>query len=77
MQNDAPFPLLTWEDTQATYFNKPVHARMLKSISTGYMPLTALALDPPVEPLTDAEKGTLVAWLEECGPPVQATACTP
>ena len=75
--NGASFPLLTWENTQAIYFKKPIHARMLNAVTTGFMPYMALELDPPVEPLTEDEKATLIAWLSECGPPAEQTSCPP
>jgi hypothetical protein len=75
--NGAPFPLLTWENTQAIYFNQPIYARMLKAVSSGFMPYKGVVLDPPVEPLTDDEKATLIAWLSECGPPAEKTSCPP
>lgn len=74
-QNGAPFQLLQWEDTQKVYLGKPIHLRMFNAVTSGFMPFTALPLDPPVEPLTPAEKTKLLDWLSQCGPPVEATAC--
>ena len=73
--NGAPFPLLTWEDTQGTYVGKPIYVRMQNAIETGFMPFTALTLDPPVEDLTQQEKDTLLAWLADCAKPVDGVVC--
>jgi hypothetical protein len=73
-QNSAPFPLLTWEDTQAEYSGKLIYVRMHNAVNTDFMPLTALQLDPPVEKLTAAEKDTLLAWLV-CAEPADGVVC--
>ena len=73
-ENGAPFPLLTWQDTQEEYFLTPIWKRMHNAVSTGFMPFVALPLDPPVEPLTPQEKETLLEWLE-CALPVEAQTC--
>lgn len=76
-QNFAPFPLLTWEHTQADHNEIPIHQRMFNVVSSGFMPYMGSnpPLDPPVEPLTPQEKATLLDWLDDCGPPVEAVAC--
>ncbi len=74
-KNGAPFPLLTWEDTQRPYGTKLVYEAMLPAIETGFMPLTQLTLDPPVEPLTPAEKTLLLDWLGESAPAAFGPAC--
>lgn len=74
-QNGAPFPLLTWEDTQEEYFGGKQRWQFMKNaIKSDFMPLTALALDPPVQPLTAEEKATLLEWVE-CARPVEKVAC--
>lgn len=75
LQNGAPFALLSWSDTQRTYFDKPVHERMLSAIESGFMPLVLPSITPPVERLTDEEEQTLVAWLRAGAQPVVASAC--
>lgn len=67
--NGAPFPLLTWNDTRATYGKQLVYEAMLVAVESGFMPLVELELTPPVEDLTSAEKTTLVSWLENGAPP--------
>lgn len=74
-QNSAPFSLMTWQDTQGTYLGSPIYDRMHNAVKTDFMPLTTLALEPPVLPLTPEQKKTLLDWLEQCAPPVEATTC--
>jgi len=62
-RNGAPFPLLVWADTRLDYNAQVVHERMIPAIETDFMPLTELALDPPVQPLTADEKALLLGWL--------------
>lgn len=65
----APFALVGYADITAPSPSPSDPARtradrMLAAVESGYMPYTALALDPPVEPLTCEERTTLVTWLE-------------
>ncbi len=73
-KNGAPFALLTWEDTQADYFDKPIYERMHSVVDGDFMPFTFLALDPPVETLTASEKTTLLDWLL-CPTPEDGVVC--
>jgi hypothetical protein len=74
-ENDAPFPLLTWEDTRRSYGLVLVYEAMLPAIETDFMPLTQLDLEPPVEPLTPGEKALLLDWLQSDAPAVLGPAC--
>jgi hypothetical protein len=78
-QNDAPFSLVTFEDTQACYNNQLVHDRMEVMVETGQMPFVELNeilhLDPPVEDLTPDEKTLLLTWLGEGACAVGGTDC--
>jgi hypothetical protein len=74
-ENDAPFPLLTWDDTRRPYGALLVYEAMLPAIETDFMPLTQLELEPPVEPLTPQEKTLLLDWLEDEAPPVLDADC--
>jgi hypothetical protein len=70
----APFALDTYAATQeaAPSSKRPDRIRaeqMIAAVESGFMPYTALALDPPVEPLTCEEKATLLAWLKSPTPP--------
>lgn len=81
LQNGAPMPLLTYEDTQAEWSStQSTHDVMLDVVSRDIMPYVALndpptSLMPPVEPLTAAEKSTLVSWLEQGALPEGGTDC--
>ena len=81
-QHGAPAPFLTYEDTQAKYPNTEMTYAdfMLHDVESGLMPFVALnnpptSLMPPVEPLTDEEKNTLVTWLKQGAKPVGGTDC--
>lgn len=73
-QNGAPFPLVTYEDTQVdaptfTDAERKRYDQMQYVIEIDFMPYMALTLDPPVQPLTCEEKTTLLEWLETGSPP--------
>ena len=74
-QNGAPFALLTYEDTQALDRNgTPRFEKMREVVESDYMPPGFLKVTPPVEPLSAAEKSTLLAWLAG-EPPLGAASC--
>jgi hypothetical protein len=81
LRNGAPMPLLTYDDTQGPWSStQVVHDVMLDVVSRDIMPYVALndppsSVMPPVEPLTAAEKATLVGWLEQGALPVGGTDC--
>lgn len=61
--NGAPFPLLSYDDTQVVDGRgKPRFQKMADSVASAYMPPQFLSLTPPVEPLTDEERSTLLEW---------------
>jgi hypothetical protein len=64
-ENDAPFPLATWEDTQKERSGKPIHILMAQMIEADLMPPTDLVLKPPVTRLTDDQKNVLLRVLKE------------
>jgi uncharacterized membrane protein len=74
-ENGAPFPLLTWEDTQKMYGVQLVYEAMLPAVETDFMPYTQIPLDPPVEPLTPQEKALLLDWLADGALPSFDAAC--
>lgn len=79
--NGAPFPLMTWADTQGIYAKAPIYKRMRNAIDTNYMPFCngltcANDFDPPVQSLTVEEKETLLDWLT-CPEPVFGVQCSP
>lgn len=64
----APFPLLTWEDTQQIFRDdRPRFKVMASAIKSGFMPYNTKA-NPPVEPATDAEKQVIIDWAEAGAP---------
>jgi hypothetical protein len=66
----APIPLMTYADTQAP-FPKPtspgtVWQEMQGVIGNRFMPFTGDAtVMPPVQPLTDEQQATILAWLDQ------------
>ena len=81
-QHGAPMPLLTYEDTQGQYYttNKTWSDAIVGAVARGVMPdLTQndppTSLMPPVEPLTEDEKATLLDWLAEGALPEGGTNC--
>ncbi len=66
--HNAPLPLVTYADTQGPYqgssVQKTVWQEMQIVVANHYMPFTGPPiLEPPVEPLTDAQQSTLLMWL--------------
>jgi hypothetical protein len=81
-QHGAPTPLLTYEDTQARYYttDQKWSDAMAGAVARGTMPDLAqndppTSLMPPIEPLTDEEKATLLDWLEQGALPEGGTDC--
>ena len=76
--NGAPFALLRYSDTQRDYpagSGRFIHDRMSYVIRHRTMPMVALVLDPPVEPLEPHEVDTLLVWLEEGALPFGGEEC--
>jgi uncharacterized membrane protein len=65
----APFPLLTYEDTQRVEppdGGAEVYRKMRPVIETEFMPpLWITDVEPPVEPLTDDERDLLLDWIAD------------
>lgn len=80
-KNGAPMPLLTFEDTHGPWSaTQVVHDVMLDAVSRDFMPYVTLneppdPIMPPVEPLTVAEKATLLGWLKQGALPEGGTDC--
>ncbi|HVY32396.1 MAG TPA: hypothetical protein VHB79_37925 [Polyangiaceae bacterium] len=81
-KNGAPVPFLTYEDTQAPYGTSEFKYSdaMIGAVEKGQMPYVVLNgpptnIMPPVEPLTDAEKNTLLTWLKQGAKPIGGTDC--
>lgn len=64
-KNGAPFPLVSYDDTQV----EERYEHMGDAVDRDFMPPLWLELDPPVEPLSCAEKATLLAWVDQGAPP--------
>jgi len=78
-QNGAPFPLLTYEDTQ-----EPIGTgsrrwqRMRSAVALDFMPPTFFDdLVPPVEMLTEFEKATIIGWADQGAELLGPAECTP
>jgi len=63
----APFSLLTWHETRKLRQGQPIYLRMGLAIESGAMPL-GIAANPPVLPLTVAEKRVLLGWIQSGAP---------
>jgi hypothetical protein len=77
--NGAPFPLVSFDDTQRCHNDRPVSERMHVAVESGAMPFVELteilSLSPPVEDLTPEEKTVLLTWLEQGACPVGGIDC--
>lgn len=74
-QNGAPFPLLTYADTQVVdRAGTPRSDKMQAALESDYMPPQFLKLTPEVEPLSDEERSTLLDWLSAV-PPLDSPDC--
>jgi hypothetical protein len=65
-RNSAPFPLVTYADTQAVASGKPLWSYMIVALQNGVMPL------PPVQ-IAPADRDTLIRWLDAGAPPRSAS----
>jgi hypothetical protein len=73
--NGAPFPLLTYDDTQVVdRKGVPRFQKMKAAIESDYMPPTFLELEPAVEPLSEPERAALLDWLAS-DPPLDNPDC--
>jgi hypothetical protein len=73
-------PLMTFEDTQAPFpfptSTATVWQTMQSVISNRFMPYTGdSTVIPPVKPLTDVQRDTLLAWLAQGATAAGGTAC--
>ncbi|MES1183913.1 MAG: hypothetical protein ABUL60_08850 [Myxococcales bacterium] len=71
-ENGAPFPLLSYADTQVVdRAGSPRSDKMKAALESDFMPPQFLKLTPEVEPLSDDERATLLDWLAN-EPPLDA-----
>lgn len=64
-QNDAPFPLVTYADTQTNVSGRPLWSYMLAALQNNRMPL------PPAT-LSSDQHDALMAWLQAGAPPAES-----
>jgi len=75
----APIPLVTYEDTQAPFGKPPgtVWQEMQSVVESRSMPYTGdPAVMPPVQPLTDEQQTTILAWLSQGATDEGGQKCT-
>jgi hypothetical protein len=82
LENAAPVPFLTYEDTQVPYFDSDSKYSdiMLSVVERDIMPYTSLnegptPIVPLVQSLTVDEKATLLGWLKQGALPTAGTDC--
>ncbi len=63
-ENGAPFPLLTYDDTQAEYGARPIWDRMSDAVEPGAIPGMPFGDNPPG--LGEADLDVLRAWFATC-----------
>jgi hypothetical protein len=77
-RHGAPFVFLTWDDTRQDRLGQPLYTVIGRAVRTNFMPYRVEA-NPPVQPLTDAEKKIILDWVdagaprEECDPSPEHT----
>lgn len=76
-RHGAPFSFYTWAEVQTLRSTQPLYQHIGRVVESGFMPLPIQA-NPPVEPLTDIEKKTLLDWVGagaprgSCQPPAKS-----
>jgi len=76
----AAMPLMTYEDTQLHYPTASsaslVWQKMQEAVTNRTMPeIGDPTVDPPVKPLSDAQRNTLLAWLAQGAQPEGGRDC--
>lgn len=72
-RHGAPFVFFTWEDTRQDRLGQPLYAVIGRAVSSGFMPYKIEA-NPPVQPLAEDEKKTIMDWVSAGAP---KEACDP
>lgn len=82
LANSAPAPFLTYEDTQARYYDtdRKYSDVMASVVERDIMPYVSLndgptPIMPPVQSLAVDEKATLLGWLKQGALPTGGTDC--
>jgi hypothetical protein len=60
-RNSAPFPLVSYHDTQVVLSGNPIWVHMRNAVENGIMPLPPVTIDP-------ASRDTLLRWLDAGAP---------
>jgi len=77
-QHGAPFALASYDDTQAhDKKGKLRYERIAEVVDERSMPPQFLKLEPPVEPLADDERETLLSWCAQGGLLTGRADCEP
>jgi uncharacterized membrane protein len=77
-EHGAPFPLVSYEDTQVVSAGGTARFSAIeKAVLDDFMPPGFIALEPPVLPLSDAEKQTLLDWCASGAPAGPEPGCDP
>lgn len=71
----APFPLVTYADTQVDMGGRPRWAFMETAVDGEVMPPANIELDPPAEKPTAAERELLLTWFDEGAKAVGGLNC--
>ncbi len=66
-RHGAPLVFLTWDDTRQERLGQPLFTVIGRAVRTNFMPYRVEA-NPPVEPLTDDEKKTILDWVDAGAP---------
>jgi hypothetical protein len=67
-ENDAPFPLMKYEDIEVMRSGKPIRQLMEQMVAADLMPPLDEPVQPKVTPLTLEQKNTLLGWLRAGAP---------
>ncbi|HEY5375132.1 MAG TPA: hypothetical protein VIK01_15730 [Polyangiaceae bacterium] len=77
LEHGAPFPLLTYADTQARDSKgKARFEQMASAVDVEYMPPQFIELAPPVALLTADERAALLAWCSQGAPLIGSATCS-
>jgi uncharacterized membrane protein len=77
LEHGAPFPLLTYGDTQARDSKgKARFEQMASAVDAEYMPPQFIELAPPVALLTADERTALLAWCSQGAPLIGSATCS-
>jgi len=75
--NGAPFSLVSYDDTQVLdRKGRARFERIAKVVEDQSMPPRSLKLEPPVEPLSDEERATILSWCAHGATPAEDDSCS-